>query len=69
MAPSATGLLVIRVWLEEASVQPLRAHLRWTSDVSVGLQQSLTVADVDAVCELVRDWLGSMLADRDTAIP
>jgi hypothetical protein len=62
MYSSPTGLLVIRVWLEQGSQQPLRAQIRLTTDVSTGLERAMTLTEVDAACEAVRSWLEQMLA-------
>jgi hypothetical protein len=57
-----TGLLIIRAWVELGSSSPLRAHIRLTTDVSRGLERSLTVAQEETVVEAVRAWLSEMLA-------
>jgi hypothetical protein len=58
-----TGLLIIRAWVEPGSTSPLRAQIRLTTDVSGGLDRSLTVAQEEAVVEAVQAWLSEMLAD------
>jgi hypothetical protein len=55
-----TGLLVIRVWLESDSTEPLRAQVRLTNDVSVGSQRAVTLTQIDPVCATVRQWLEDM---------
>jgi hypothetical protein len=65
MLSSRSGLLIIRVWLEEESERPLRAHIRLTTDVSSGFERSMTLAEVDATCEAVRVWLAAMLAGAE----
>ena len=62
MPASRTGLLIIRAWIEEGSSQPLRAHIRLTTDVSSGFEQSLTLSQVPAVCEAVETWLRDMVS-------
>jgi hypothetical protein len=62
MHGSRTGLLVIRVWLEEGSQRPLRAQVRLTTDVSAGFERAHTLTEVEATCGKVRDWLEQMLA-------
>jgi hypothetical protein len=66
MTTSRAGLCIIRAWLEPGSSAPLRAQIRLTTDVSQGLEQSLTVAEEDAVVESVRAWLSAMLAGLPT---
>jgi hypothetical protein len=65
MASSRTGLLVIRAWLEAGSSQPLRAQIRLTTDVSLGFERGMTLAEVDVACEAVRAWLEEMMAGAD----
>jgi hypothetical protein len=61
-----TGLCILRAWVEPGSLSPLRVRIRFTTDVSQGLQQSLTVADQDVVVEAVQAWLSAMLAGSPT---
>ena len=62
MPASRTGLLIIRAWIEEGSSEPLRAHIRLTTDVSSGFEDSMTLSQVPAVCEAVETWLGNVLS-------
>jgi hypothetical protein len=62
MLISRVGLLIVRVWVEEGSSEPLRAHIRLTTDVSSGFEQGLTLSQVPAVCQAVETWLGNVLA-------
>jgi len=57
MPIGSTGLLIIRAYLETESPVPLRAEIRLTSDVSAGIERTLTLVDVDRVAEVVRSWL------------
>jgi hypothetical protein len=66
MTTSRVGLCIIRAWVEPGSSAPLRAQIRLTTDVSQGFEQSLTIAEKDAVVESVRAWLSAMLADLPT---
>ena len=52
-----TALLIARAWVEEGSSQPLRVELRLTTDVLAGIQQYLTLSDIELVCQSVRAWL------------
>jgi hypothetical protein len=61
MASGTTGLLIIRAYVETGSRAPLRAEIRLTSDVSAGIEGSFTLADGDAVAEVVRRWLDDVL--------
>ena len=55
-----TGLLIIRAWAEPGSSSPLRVQIRLTTDVSLGVERRQTIADADAVVEVVRAWLQEM---------
>jgi len=61
MANGNTGLLIIRAYLETESSSPLRAEIRLTSDVSAGIERTLTLVDKDVVAELVRSWLDNII--------
>jgi hypothetical protein len=61
MASGKTGLLIIRAYVEAGSSAPLRAEIRLTSDVSAGIERSLTLADRDVVTEVVRSWIDEVL--------
>jgi hypothetical protein len=56
-----SGLFIIRAWVEPGSSSPLRAQIRFTTDVSLGFQRSLTVAQEEAVVEAIQAWLSEML--------
>ena len=55
-----TGLLIIRAWTEQGSSEPLRAQVRLSTDVSVGIERTLTLVRDDDVCAAVREWLAGM---------
>lgn len=57
--------MIIRVWVEEGSAQPLRARIRLTDDVASGVERSMTLTRVNAVCRVVQEWLEEMLIDPD----
>ena len=57
MGTDRTGLLIIRVWMEEGSPQPLRAHIRRTDDVSAGFEREVTHSLPEAVLAEVQEWL------------
>lgn len=60
MAQTRTGLMIIRAWAEPGSSAPLRVQIRLTTDVSLGVESSETLAEVDAVVAVVRAWLLEM---------
>ena len=51
------GLLILRAWTERGSNEPLRAHIRLTTDVSEGFERSLTLTRAEDVCSTVAEWL------------
>lgn len=51
------GLMLLRVWSEPGSAQPLRVDIRHTTDLSKGFRGTTTLADVDAVLGAVRLFL------------
>ena len=57
-----TGLLIIRAWIEEGSSEPLRAQIRLTTDISTGIQNTLTLARPEEVCATVEEWLARILS-------
>jgi hypothetical protein len=63
MTPPPIGLMLLRVWSEPGSAQPLRIDVRQTTDLSRGFQRSMTLADVDAVVVAVRRFLEGRQAD------
>lgn len=52
-----TSLMILRVWTEEGSTEPLRVDVRQTYDVSRGLRRTLTMTDTDRVLAAVRTFL------------
>ncbi len=58
-----TGLLIIRAWVEEGSSERLRAQVRSTTDVSRGIERTLTFARTKEVGSAVQDWLAEVLGD------
>ena len=61
MTTDPTGLLIIRAWVEDGSSEPLRAHVRLSTDLSVGIERELTLTQVEDVCITVKEWLDSLL--------
>lgn len=55
-----TGLMVIRVWIEEGSPKPLRAVIRQTSDVSSGFTSATTLSEADRVLDEVKEFLSKV---------
>jgi hypothetical protein len=63
-----TGLLIIRAWVEDGSVEPLRAHLRISDDISNGIERSSTLVSADKAGRLVEAWLVGIV-DSGTRTP
>ena len=57
MTKKQTGLLVLRVWTENGSSEPLRVDVRHTYDLSRGFGRTLTLTDIDLVLAAVRTFL------------
>ena len=67
MVTARTALLIIRAWFEHGSSKPLRAQIRLTTDVSLGLDESeLTLTDARAVGDAVEAWLLDVSANDQT---
>ena len=66
MPSQRTGLLIIRAWLEPGSTEPLRAHIRVTSDISTGIERTVALAESDTVMELVDEWLQGIVDGDQT---
>jgi len=57
MTDERTAVLIIRAWFEPHPTSPLRATIRRTTDVAAGFETSESLADADAVAQVVRTWL------------
>jgi hypothetical protein len=57
MLDDRTALLIIRAWVEEGSLEPLRANIRLTTDISAGFQRTLTMARPEDIEDAVGAWL------------
>ena len=62
--PDPTALVIIRAWTEEGSSQPLRAHIRMTTNVANGFELEVTVVEIEAVSEAVEAWLRAVAGGR-----
>ena len=58
-----TGLLIIRAWVEKGSAEPLRADVRATTDLSAGIERSMTFARAEEVRATVEAWLADVLGE------
>lgn len=67
MPRDRTGLLIIRAWVEQGSSEPLRAHVRLSTDVSTGIERTMTFARAEAVCATVQEWLADIESDAEPA--
>ena len=64
-----TGLMIIRTWVEPGSIKPLRARIRLTTDISMGFEREVTLADIPAVSEAVEAWLIEVVQRSDSTRP
>lgn len=69
MTPEKRALLIVHAWMEQGSERPLRAHLRAAADVDAGFESDLTLSNIDAVCDGVRDWLERVVDTADDPDP
>ncbi len=60
--------MILRVWSEDGSEEPLRVDVRETFDVARGLGRTLTFTDIDLVLASVRTFLESGGADGPAAL-
>jgi hypothetical protein len=60
-APERTGILVVRVWLEQDAPGRLRARLTQAADLGEAPTTLATAADVAGVCAAVEAWLRQFL--------
>ena len=64
MSTPHSGILIIQARCEETSSQPLRAHLRLTTEISSGLEASMTLTQVAPVGTIVETWLNNLLTSK-----
>jgi hypothetical protein len=60
-APERTGLLVIRIWLEQDPPGRLRARLTQAAGLGEAPTTLATASDVTGVCDAVEAWLRRFL--------
>jgi hypothetical protein len=60
-APQRTGILVIRVWLEQDAPGRLRARLTQAADLGDPGTTLGTASDLPGVCDAVEAWLRRFL--------
>lgn len=62
-ATGRSGLLVMRVWIEEPPPRHLRVRVTHMSDVASGREEVTTASSIDDVCAFVRAWLEAFVLD------
>jgi hypothetical protein len=67
MSRPTTGLLIIRAWVETGSSKPLRAQIRLTTNVSTGITNEMTLAEISSVSAEVEAWLHDILLNSIAA--
>ena len=60
-APERTGILVIRVWLEQDAPGQLRARLTTAADLGETPTTLALASDVTGICDAVEAWLQQFL--------
>ena len=70
MPDERTAVLIICAWVERHPSAPLRANIRWTTDVSSGFSRTLNFAEAEAeaVADFVRSWLRDIEAAQPTPV-
>jgi len=63
MCSQRVALMIIRAWTEDGSTDPLRAEIRSTADVLLGVQSASTVTRSEHVMEAVRIFLENVSAE------
>lgn len=58
------GVVVVRVWIEEAHENRLRARITLVGDLEEGATESVVASGPEAVLEVVREFLDAFLAAR-----
>jgi hypothetical protein len=61
----ATGLVVIRAWVEEGPSETLRVQVRFARDVSSGFDRTLTLTRAENVAAVVQEWLAGIVSDAE----
>ncbi len=60
MENDATGLMIIRLWVDSGSPDSARAEVRFTTDVASGFQRTLSLRP-EEIQATVREWLNTVL--------
>jgi hypothetical protein len=60
-APERTGILIIRIWLEQDPPSRLRARLTQAADLGEAPTTLTVASDVPGICDAVEAWLGRFL--------
>jgi hypothetical protein len=56
-------VLVVRVWLEDASDMALRARITQTLDITEQAEIVIVTSSIEFVCDAVRAWLDAFVGD------
>jgi hypothetical protein len=64
--PKATGVLVVRAWLEDRRNGALRARITWTADVSQRDVTRVIVAGEEEIRREVQTWLDALVGGDDS---
>ncbi len=58
------GVVVVRVWIEEAHENPLRARITLVRDLEEGATEAVVASSPEAILEVVRQFLDTFLPVR-----
>jgi hypothetical protein len=64
-ASGRTGVMLMRVWVEESASSMLRVRITHMLDTASTRQEVVTASGIDEVCAFVRGWLEAFTAVSD----
>lgn len=59
-----TGVLVVRLWIEEDHLQGLHARITHTLDTATNEQSAAVAASADRICAVVTRWVEDFSESR-----
>jgi hypothetical protein len=60
--------MIIRVWIEDGSEQPLRAQVSVTHDVEGGIEHTMTLVHAADVTRAVDAWIAEMVGPSSSTV-
>jgi hypothetical protein len=59
-----TGVLIVRIWADDAAPSGFRARIIETLDIAVPEEVLRAASTSDEICEALRDWLTRFVAAK-----